>query len=138
VCVEAQGSLTIKECSMTKQRRHLTEADLERLRRALRQKRDELEAAQRASEHDRRGIADLESENGDVAEGIIEQDAALRLDALDAPLLADVERALVKLDAGTYGFSEDSGAPIPLERLEALPWARRTQQEAVRRQRGIR
>jgi RNA polymerase-binding transcription factor DksA len=30
------------------------------------------------------------------------------------------------MEAGTYGASEDSGEAIPLERLEAVPWARRT------------
>jgi RNA polymerase-binding transcription factor len=34
-----------------------------------------------------------------------------------------VERALVKLDAGTYGACERCGNPIAAERLEAIPWA---------------
>jgi DnaK suppressor protein len=34
-----------------------------------------------------------------------------------------VERALVKLDAGTYGACERCGGPIAPERLEAIPWA---------------
>lgn len=38
--------------------------------------------------------------------------------------LADVERALGKLDAGTYGVCEECGRPIPLARLKILPWAR--------------
>jgi DnaK suppressor protein len=37
--------------------------------------------------------------------------------------LRDVERALGKLDAGTYGTCERCGNPIAAERLEALPWA---------------
>ncbi len=37
--------------------------------------------------------------------------------------LRDVERALAKMDAGTYGTCESCGKPIGLERLEALPWA---------------
>jgi DnaK suppressor protein len=37
--------------------------------------------------------------------------------------LADVERAVSKMDAGTYGVCERCGRPIGLERLEALPWA---------------
>jgi DnaK suppressor protein len=37
--------------------------------------------------------------------------------------LRDVERALAKMDAGTYGICESCGKPIGLERLEALPWA---------------
>jgi RNA polymerase-binding transcription factor len=37
--------------------------------------------------------------------------------------LRDVERALAKMDAGTYGTCERCGNPIPEERLEAIPWA---------------
>ena len=37
--------------------------------------------------------------------------------------LARVEHALDRIKAGTYGFSEVSGKPIPVERLEALPTA---------------
>jgi DnaK suppressor protein len=35
--------------------------------------------------------------------------------------LARIERALAKLDAGTYGVCDVCGAPIPPERLRALP-----------------
>ncbi len=37
--------------------------------------------------------------------------------------LRDVERALAKMNAGTYGTCERCGNPIGHERLEALPWA---------------
>ena len=37
--------------------------------------------------------------------------------------LRDVERALVKMETGTYGLCERCGQPISLERLDALPWA---------------
>jgi RNA polymerase-binding transcription factor len=37
--------------------------------------------------------------------------------------LRDVERALSKMEAGTYGICERCGQPISMERLEALPWA---------------
>jgi DnaK suppressor protein len=37
--------------------------------------------------------------------------------------LLDVDRALAKMDAGTYGICERCGNPISPERLEALPWA---------------
>lgn len=38
--------------------------------------------------------------------------------------LEDVERALAKLDAGTYGTCEVCGNPIAPARLEAMPAAR--------------
>lgn len=34
-----------------------------------------------------------------------------------------VDRALKKMDHGTYGTCERCGNPIGIERLEALPWA---------------
>jgi DnaK suppressor protein len=43
--------------------------------------------------------------------------------------LAAVERAERRLDAGTYGLSVRSGAPIPDERLEILPTAELTVEE---------
>jgi DnaK suppressor protein len=41
---------------------------------------------------------------------------------LDAKL-RDVERALAKLDDGTYGSCDGCGGPVGAERLEAMPWA---------------
>lgn len=35
----------------------------------------------------------------------------------------DVDRALAKLDEGSYGACDTCGRPIPEGRLEALPWA---------------
>jgi len=37
--------------------------------------------------------------------------------------LHDVDRALAKMDGGTYGTCERCGQPIGEERLEAIPWA---------------
>lgn len=47
--------------------------------------------------------------------------------AIATPLetqLKDVDEALARMDAGTYGHDETTGEPIPLERLEANPAAR--------------
>jgi RNA polymerase-binding transcription factor DksA len=38
--------------------------------------------------------------------------------------LSDVEAALAKMDSGGYGTCERCGETIPLERLEAIPYAR--------------
>lgn len=38
--------------------------------------------------------------------------------------LADIDNALVKIDAGTYGVCEQCGKPIGADRLEAMPVAR--------------
>jgi DnaK suppressor protein len=63
-----------------------------------------------------------------------EFDEGLRED-LEAQLEA-VGRAEKRLAAGTYGLSVESGAPIPDERLEALPTAELTAEEERARERG--
>ena len=47
--------------------------------------------------------------------------------------LAEVDRALTKLDEGSYGTCDVCGEPIAPERLEALPWAVRCVRDAGRR-----
>ena len=115
---------------------HLSDRDLARLREKLERERAKLLRADRVERDEGRGVSDQVIEDGDVAERMIEQEGALRQVAFDRALLADVDRALAKLEAGTYGVSEDSGEPIPLERLEAVPWARRTADEEERHARG--
>ena len=44
------------------------------------------------------------------------------LDRLEEQLL-DIDRALERIDEGTYGICANCGKPIQAERLEALPWA---------------
>ena len=45
-------------------------------------------------------------------------------------MLAKVNRALQKMDDGTYGLSDIDGTPIPVERLEALPYANITVEQS--------
>jgi DnaK suppressor protein len=66
------------------------------------------------------------------------EDDAQRLSLLDVEgtivrqnmeRLPMIERALAKIEDGTYGFSDSSGKPIPRERLEAMPEAINTADE---------
>jgi RNA polymerase-binding transcription factor DksA len=76
---------------------------------------------------------------GQAEEGIYETGAASavfeeeRILGERKDLLAHLEelnQAFKRIELGTYGFSEVSGLPIPLERLEVLPWATRRVEEA--------
>jgi DnaK suppressor protein len=64
-------------------------------------------------------------DTGDQADDLVQAgtDNALREDLRQT--LAAIERALQRLEEGTYGKSVVSGEPIPDERLEAIPWADR-------------
>jgi DnaK suppressor protein len=48
-------------------------------------------------------------------------------------MMADVERALAKLDEGSYGTCDVCGDPVGEGRLEALPWATLCVRDAARR-----
>lgn len=67
---------------------------------------------------------------GDEGEVLTEEaeDQAITSDLRDR--LAAIDRALARLEAGTYGRSVLSGKPIPDERLEADPAAELTVDEA--------
>ncbi|MCB1117288.1 MAG: TraR/DksA family transcriptional regulator [Chlamydiia bacterium] len=41
-------------------------------------------------------------------------------------ILRQIDRALEKIEDGTYGVCDISGKPIPLKRLEAIPYATMT------------
>jgi RNA polymerase-binding transcription factor DksA len=65
------------------------------------------------------GVGDFEDE----ADLIYEREAEIDENAREREELARINRALERLEQGTYGLSEVSGKPIPIERLEALPYA---------------
>jgi DnaK suppressor protein len=64
---------------------------------------------------------DEESGEGDTLNVERERDLALSAQARAA--VDEIDRALAKMDAGTYGVCERCGNPIPKVRLKALPYA---------------
>ena len=64
---------------------------------------------------------DEESGQGDSMNVERERDLALSAQALAS--VEEIDRALEKLDLGTYGVCEKCGENIPKERLKALPHA---------------
>ncbi len=53
-----------------------------------------------------------------------DQTLALEIAAQDRRLVKEIDDALNRIEAGTYGICELSGKPISKHRLEELPWAR--------------
>ena len=62
-------------------------------------------------------------DEGDEAKIVTDLEPVLAENELDRDTLEKIDRALRRIEEGTYGISEVSGKPIPLERLEAVPWA---------------
>lgn len=53
-----------------------------------------------------------------------EQSLHLDLAAAGSKLIKEIDDAIKRIDAGTFGICELTGKPIRVERLEELPWAR--------------
>src|SRR5713226_9212113 len=101
---------------------HLSSADLKALRAALEAKRAELQR-EVSTDISEGTHSEQFAEVRDSAERAEEEEL---LDSADqeSTRLSEINRALGKMDKGTYGLREQSGLPIPLERLRAVPWAR--------------
>jgi len=61
----------------------------------------------------------------DIDRASLETDKALDLRTKDRArkLISKIDEALARIENGTYGFCEETGEPIGLERLEARPVA---------------
>jgi DnaK suppressor protein len=104
----------------------LTSTDIEHFKRRIEERRAALEerivslqSAMAAPDQ----YGDATQERGDDATLLQAHDDAWDQLAFARDELAQVEKALARIEAGTYGTSEVSGKPIPRERLEALPTA---------------
>jgi DnaK suppressor protein len=101
--------------------------DPERARELLARERAKAEQELAAIEREGPEERDDRIEPGDQDSESLYQDEldAGRIEDLKDRLAA-IERAEARLEAGTYGLSVKSGAPIPDERLEAFPTAELT------------
>lgn len=111
--------------------RQLAESTLKRLRASLDAERERLEAVIAEFEHQRalarlaetssEHAPDPESADGGSIAFEMEMDLSRQQNAQE--LLDKVMHAYDRMKQGLYGVCEVTGKPIPLARLEALPYA---------------
>ena len=120
--------------------------DLDEARQRLSDERERLTQVknemQSAGENERESTSELSSmdqHQADVGTELFDRERDLGiLEAVEGEL-AEVERALVRIDEGTYGTCEACGKQIGDDRLEAQPYARlcvQDQQQAERESRA--
>ena len=97
--------------------RELLKREQARLNREL----DQLKAEMQSSSEGREGSPFGKREEG--ATEAFELEKSLALEKKHADALAEINRALAKCEAGTYGICDVCGQKIELARLEALPQA---------------
>ena len=106
-------------------------------RQRLEELREELGRMRGGLEEDQRDRAEAdgdmtENDSGDMSQSLFTREVDATVEEQVERRLQSVERALQKIEEGTYGLSDDSGEPIPRGRLEAVPEAIRTVDEQQR------
>lgn len=90
----------------------------------------ELLEMQQGMEEDEQNRSDEEQtsqfDSGDMSQQMFTREMDATIGEQIERRLEDVQRALEKIDEGTYGICEDTGEEIPKGRLEAMPEAIRT------------
>jgi DnaK suppressor protein len=123
---------------MSSGHRALDAAFIDKQRRHLKRLQASLRTAARAAELDESDVRAAAADEALESEDDAQKLAALELDAdlvvRDRERLERVDRALQKIEEGTYGFSDLSGAPISQQRLEAVPEAIYTLAEEKKRE----
>ena len=104
---------------------------LDNQRRRLVDLKGELERLRDGLEEDQRQLEDQEDDlsehdSGDMSHSIFDREMDATVEQTAEKRLHYVERALQKIEEGTYGVCEDTGEEIPKGRLEAVPEAIRT------------
>ena len=104
-------------------------ADTEKIRVALSERRDELKAEYEQTmaeiaEAQRDRLTDSAGDDqADTGTKTFEREQEITLANSILDRITQVERALERLDEGSYGWCERCGNPIPVERLAAFPSA---------------
>ena len=117
----------------------LDEQFVEQQRERLQQLRAELTRIVRGMEEDQRDRAEAEEDftehdSGDMSQSLFTRELDATVEQVAEKRLQSVERALEKIEEGTYGLSDESGEQIPKGRLEAVPEAVYTVEEQQRRE----
>jgi DnaK suppressor protein len=101
--------------------------------------RDELVRIREGMADDERDLGEAEGDtqldSGDLSQDMFTREMDASIEEQVQRRIREVDRALQKIEEGTYGLSDDSGESIPRGRLEAVPEALRTVEEQQRLER---
>jgi RNA polymerase-binding transcription factor DksA len=67
------------------------------------------------------GDVQFDDEGGEGDTMVVQRDLDRVISTQSRQTILEIDAALARIEAGTYGYSEISGMPIPRERLEAIP-----------------
>ncbi|HHQ48704.1 MAG TPA: TraR/DksA family transcriptional regulator [Acidobacteria bacterium] len=99
--------------------------EVERYRKRLLAKQEELNQRVRAvRSSETHGTGESAADLGDRALKTTSREMAYRLSTEEQTILKRIDRALQRIEEGTYGNCLNCGGAIQKGRLDAVPWAR--------------
>ena len=113
---------------------------IEKQRGQLEELRAELVRMVEGLDEDQRFRAEEEEDftqhdSGDMSQSLFTREMDATVEQTMEKRLESVDRALEKVEEGTYGLDDETGEPIPRGRLEAIPEALYTVENQQRRER---
>lgn len=81
------------------------------------------EEAEQMAEDAEPGDTQFDEESGDASTANVDREHNLHLIGQAMAIVEEIDRALAKMERGTYGLCEHCGEKIAEARLEALPYA---------------
>ena len=106
-----------------KTKERLKEKLLEEKTRLVHQSDELIAEAEELAREREGGDTQFDEESGDGDTVNVERERDLLLSAQVRHVVDEIDAALVRMKKGTYGVCSYAGRKIPVERLEAIPWA---------------
>lgn len=118
----------------------LKKTDIARFKTRLEEMRAQMTHLIRDSSEDVKAVNDVKGysqHQADEGTDDFNRTISLQLTSKEFDILRQIERALEKIDDGTYGVCDISGEEIPIQRLEALPYATMTVKSQEKFEKGL-
>lgn len=119
----------------------LKKADIERFKKRLEEMRAQMTNLIRDTSEDTKRASDetkgYSQHQADEGTDDFNRTVSLAVTSKEFGVLRQIERALDKIDEGTYGICDITGEEIPLARLEAIPYATMTVKAQERMEKGL-
>lgn len=118
----------------------MKKADLENVRKRLLDMRTQITNQVREASEDVKSVDEVKGysqHQADEGTDDFNRTISLSVSSKEQEILRQIDRALEKIDEGTYGKCDVTGKPIPAKRLEAVPYAAMTVEAQEQIEKGL-
>ncbi|MCB1109043.1 MAG: TraR/DksA family transcriptional regulator [Chlamydiia bacterium] len=118
----------------------MKEHDLEKVRKRLLAMRAQITNQVRTATEDVKSVDAVKGysqHQADEGTDDFNRTISLEVSEKEQGVLRQIDRAIAKIDEGTYGICDVTGNPIPAKRLEAVPYAAMTVEAQEKLEKGL-